>query len=142
MNNKLIAHASIIVHAPVSTVWNALVEPKIIKQYMFGSDVVSDWLEGSPIIWKGEWQGKPYEDRGMILKFKPGRMIQYSHFSPLSGLPDEPENYHTVSIELVEVGDSTRVSLAQENNATVEEAEHSGKNWEMMLAAMKKLLEQ
>jgi hypothetical protein len=118
------------------------VEPKIIKQYMFGSDVISDWHEGSPIVWKGEWQGKPYEDKGKILQIKSGRMIQYSHFGPLSGLSDEPGNYHTVTIVLAEEADSTRISLEQDNNANEEEAEHSGKNWEMMLTAMKKLLEQ
>jgi uncharacterized protein YndB with AHSA1/START domain len=142
MNKNLIAHASIFINAPIGSVWNALVEPKIIKQYMFGSDVISDWHEGSPIVWKGEWQGKPYEDKGKILQIKSGRMIQYNHFSPLSGLSDEPGNYHTVTIVLAEEADSTRISLEQDNNANQEEAEHSGKNWEMMLTAMKKLLEQ
>jgi len=142
MNKNLIARASILINAPVGSVWNALVEPKIIKQYMFGSDVICDWHEGSPIVWKGEWQGKPYEDKGKILQFEPGRMIQYSHYSPLSGLSDEPGNYHTVSIVLAGEADSTRISLEQDNNANEEEAEHSGKNWEMMLTAMKKLLEQ
>jgi len=142
MDKNLIAHASILINAPIGSVWNALVEPKTIKQYMFGSDVISDWRAGSPIVWKGEYQGKPYQDKGKILQIKSGRMIQYSHFSPLSGLPDEPGNYHTVTIELAEEADSTRISLEQDNNASKEEAEHSDKNWEMMLTAMKKLLEQ
>jgi len=60
---------------------------------MFGTNAVSDWKEGSPIVWKGEWMGKKYEDRGVILKLEPGNMIQYSHFSPLTGQPDLPENY-------------------------------------------------
>ncbi len=109
---------------------------------MFGTRVVSDWREGSPIIWKGEWQGKSYEDKGVILQFKPGRTIQYSHFSPLSGLPDKPENYHTVTIELSGEGNQTRVSLAQDNNPTEQARDHSEKNWEMMLTALKKFLEQ
>ena len=83
---------------------------------MFGTNVISDWYEGSPIVWKGEWQGKPYEDKGHIFQFKPEQTIQYSHFSPLSGLPDEPENYHTVTIELTTAGNRTNVSLAQDNN--------------------------
>ena len=64
-------------------VWNALTNPDVIKQYMFGTGVVSEWKEGSPIVWKGEWQGRKYENKGVILKLKPERLIQYSHFSLL-----------------------------------------------------------
>jgi hypothetical protein len=31
-----------------------MTNPEIIKQYMFGTNVISDWKEGSPIVWKGE----------------------------------------------------------------------------------------
>jgi len=142
MDKNLIARASIPIKAPSAKVWDALVNPQAIQQYMFGTHVVTDWHEGSPIVWKGEWQGKSYEDKGVILQFKPGRTIQYSHFSPLSGLPDKPENYHTVTVELSGQGDQIRVSLAQDNNATEEERAHSAENWGMMLAALKKFLEQ
>jgi len=116
--------------------------PEAIKQYMFGTDVVSGWREGSRIVWKGEWQGKVYEDNGMILQLRPRRRIQYSHFSPLSGLPDKPENYHTVTIELSGDENETRISLSQDNNATEDARAHSEKNWGTMLAALKKFLEQ
>jgi uncharacterized protein YndB with AHSA1/START domain len=141
MDKNLIARASVTIKARSAQVWDALVNPEALRQYMFGANVVSDWREGSPIIWKGEWQGKPYEDKGVVLQSKPGRTIQYSHFSPLSGLPDEPENYHTVTIELSGEGNQTGVSLAQDNNLTEQERDHSEKNWEMMLTALKKFLE-
>jgi uncharacterized protein YndB with AHSA1/START domain len=142
MEKSLIARASVNIDAPSEKVWDALVNPEAIKQYMFGTNVVADWREGSPIMWQGEWQGKPYEDKGVILKFEPGRTLQYSHFSPLSGLPDKPESYHTVTIELSGEGNRTRVSLAQDNNATEQARDHSELNWGMMLTALKKLLEQ
>jgi uncharacterized protein YndB with AHSA1/START domain len=137
----LVANASITINAPRSKVWKALVTPEPIKQYMFGTTVVSDWKEGSPISWKGEWQGRAYEDKGVILQLRPETRLQYSHFSPLSGLPDRPENYHTVTIELSTDGGGTRVTLAQDNNLTDEAREHSEKNWGMMLATLKKYLE-
>jgi uncharacterized protein YndB with AHSA1/START domain len=142
MSKNLIAKATITIQAPGSKVWNALVDPKAIQQYMFGTNAVSDWREGSPIVWKGEWQGKPYEDKGVILQLKPGSTLQYSHFSPLSGLPETAENYHTVTIELSDEGDRIRVSLSQDNNATDEQAEHSSQNWMMMLTSLKKYLEE
>ena len=142
MNKNLIAKASININASSEKVWDAFVNPEAIKQYMFGTNVVSDWREGSSIIWKGEWQGKPYEDKGTILQFKPGRKIQYNHFSPLSGLPDKPENYHTVTVELSVKGNQTLVLLTQDNNANQEERLYSEKNWEMMLTGLKKFVEQ
>ena len=141
MEKDLIAKAAVTINAPGSKVWDALVNPAMIKQYMFGTTAVSAWHEGSPIVWKGEWQGKSYEDKGIILQFKPVRLLQYSHFSPLSGLADIPENYHTVSIELESDGQHTHVSLTQDKNATEVEREHSESNWKMMLSAIKALLE-
>ena len=140
--NEYVAKASTTIHAPVAKVWDALTSPALIKQYMFGTDVVSSWQEGGPIVWKGEWQGKPYEDKGVIIKLKPERMIQYSHYSPLSGVPDLPENYHTVTVELSSQGAQTLVSLTQDHNASEEERDHSAQNWTMMLEALKKLLEE
>ncbi len=142
MNENLIAQASIQIDATRAEVWKALVSPKAIRQYMFGTQVVSDWRQGSPIVWKGEWQGKPYEDKGVILQIRPDQAIQYSHFSPLSGAPDQPENYHTVTIELSGSGNHTQVTLTQDKNASEEERAEAKKNWEMMLAALKKYVEQ
>jgi uncharacterized protein YndB with AHSA1/START domain len=83
MDKDLFARISITINAPGTTVWNALVNPESIKQSMFGTDVISDWKEGSPIVWQGEWQGKSQADKGVILRFTPGRIIQYGHFSLL-----------------------------------------------------------
>lgn len=139
--NNLIAQASSTINAPAAKVWDALTNPAIIKQYMFGTHVVSDWKEGSPIVWQGEWQGRQYEDKGVILKLEPQRLIKYSHFSPLSGLPDTPENYHTVTVELTSAGAQTHVALSQDQNATEEEREHSAQNWAMVLEGLKKTVE-
>ena len=76
MKNTLIAKAHITISAPIAKVWDALVNPEMIKQYMFGTNAVSDWKEGSPIVWEGEWEGKPYEDKGVILQLKPERVLQ------------------------------------------------------------------
>ena len=137
----LVAEASVLINAPVDEVWSALTCADVIKQYMFGTTVVSDWKEGSPIVWKGEWQGKAYEDKGVILQLKPKRLIQYSHFSPLSGKPDLPQNYHTVTVQLEADGAKTAVSLSQDNNENEQARQHSEQNWKMMLDALKKLLE-
>ena len=141
MGNALIAKSSTTIDAPVSRVWDALVTPETIKQYMFGTTVVSDWKEGSPITWKGEYQGKKYEDKGQVLDIEPGRRLRYSHYSPLAGLPDKPENYHHVTIELQADGPLTHVTLSQDNNADEKAKAHSEKNWSMMLDGLKHYVE-
>ena len=140
-DNKLVARASTTVDAPISRVWRALTDPDIIEQYMFGTQVVTDWREGSPITWQGEWQGKSYEDKGTILKIERPHLLEYTHFSPLTGEPDVPENYHRVTVELSGEGDRTKVSLSQDNNADEEARGHSEENWNMMLQNLKKTVE-
>jgi uncharacterized protein YndB with AHSA1/START domain len=138
---NLIAKASATIGAPAAKVWDALVNPDLIKLYMFGATVISDWKKGSPIVWKGEWKGSPYEDKGVILEIEPQRQLRYSHFSPLMGLPDVPENYHNVTIDLAASAGGTQVTITQDNNRTTEAQEHSEKNWATMLTGLKKTVE-
>jgi uncharacterized protein YndB with AHSA1/START domain len=142
MNTEdIIARVSSMINAPASKVWEALTNPTIIKQYMFGTEVVSDFHVGSKISWKGEWEGKKYEDKGKIREFQPNTLLQYTHYSPLTGEPDAPENYHVVTIILEENDDKTTVTLTQDNNPTDKSREHSEKNWKMMLDGLKKTVE-
>jgi uncharacterized protein YndB with AHSA1/START domain len=141
MDRRFTAQAKTIIHAPTSKVWQALINPEIIKQYLFNTEVISDWQVGSPIIYRGEWEGKPFEDKGKILAIEPERVLQSTHWSPLSGVPDTPENYHTVTYTLTEKGDNTEVTITQDNNASEEENAHSEKNWQTVLQGMKDLLE-
>ena len=139
--DHLTAKATIVVNAPVAVVWDALTNPAIITQYMFGAEVVSDWQEGSRIIWKGIWNEKPYEDHGVILKITKERLLQYTHFSPLAGQPDLPENYHTVTTTLTSDGTKTTITILQDGNQSEEARTHSEKNWAMMLSGLKKVIE-
>ena len=141
MDTTYTAAASATINAPPSKVWEALTKPELIKKYMFGTDVISDWKVGSPIVYKGEWQGKPFEDKGRILEFEPEKLLVSTHWSPLSGVPDLPENYHTVTYRLSEKDGKTEVTIHQDKNASEEEKADSEKNWKTILDGLKKLLE-
>ena len=138
---NLIARASTTIDAPKAKVWAALVSPDAIKQYMFGTEVATTWEVGSPITWTGEWEGRSYHDKGVIRRCEPEHALAYTHFSPLSGLPDSPENYHYVTIELSGDRHRTEVTLTQDNNASQEALEHAQKNWTSMLDALKEFVE-
>jgi uncharacterized protein YndB with AHSA1/START domain len=136
-----IATADIDIAATPDRVWRALTDPAQIKEYMMGAEVDTDWQVGSPIAWRGEFNGKRYEDRGEVVEFSPTRRLVVTHFSPLSGDEDRPENYHHVAYELTDVADGTHVALRQDGNASDEEAEHSARTWTMMLEGLKKVVE-
>lgn len=139
MNTSLTATASVIIQAPSSKVWEALTEPSLIKQYMFGSDVTSEWKEGGDIVWKGEWEGKPFEDKGVITKIIPEQVLQYTHNHAAS----TQENIVTNEITPVEgQPDQTRLTITQTGSADETSREHSEKNWNMVLDSIKKMLEQ
>lgn len=141
MNNKFTAKAISTINAPTSKVWDALTKPDLIKQYLFGTEVNTDWQVGSPITYKGEWEGKAYEDKGEILQIEPEKLLVSTFWSSLAGLPDVPENYKTVHYELSPENGGTRLTITQDNNANQKEADHSAQNWNTVLDGMKKLLE-
>jgi uncharacterized protein YndB with AHSA1/START domain len=141
MNNTFVARATITINAPAARVWDALTQPELIKRYLFGTQVTTDWQVGSPIVYEGTWEGKAYRDKGKVLQVEPGKLLVSTFWSSLSGLPDVPENYQTVRYELSTEGSGTRLTVMQDNNATQEDANHSAQNWSMVLDGLKKLLE-
>ena len=136
-----IAVAEAEVEASPDQVWRALTDPEQIEKYMFGSKVETDWKPGSRIVWKGEYDGKKYEDHGQILEVEPGHRLALTHFSPLSGAEDAPENYHTIVYEIEQNPNSTRIRLSQDNNSTEQQAEQSKSTWETMLSGLKEVVE-
>ena len=130
------------IDAPRAKVWDALTNPAKVKQYMHGTDMSTDWMVGSPITWRGEWKGQAYVDRGIVLAFEPERLLRYTHWSPMGGSEDAPENYHTVTCELAGDGAQTALTLTQDNNATQAEADAMAENnWGPMLLGLKETAE-
>jgi uncharacterized protein YndB with AHSA1/START domain len=141
MNHTFSAEANVKIHASREKVWQAITTPEIIKQWFFGVDTVTDWQEGSPMVHKGEWQGKPYEDKGNILKIEPPKLLVHSHWSALSGLPDSPENYQNVTWALAEHDGETELTITEVNIPSEEAKTLSDKSWKMVLNSLKELLE-
>ncbi len=141
MKATFTATASVEIKAPVEKVWDALINPALIKQYLFGTEAISDWKIGSPITYRGIWEGKPYEDKGRIVEVVPRKLLKTTYWSSFSSRPDLPENYSNVAYSLSEKNGRTLLRVDQDNNPTKESAEHSEKNWKTVLHTMKTILE-
>ncbi|MCU1515572.1 MAG: ATPase [Pseudarthrobacter sp.] len=141
MAGNHVATSTITIDAAPGRVWAVITDPAAVKEFMFGADLETDWAVGGPIAWAGEWEGKPYEDKGTVLEVEPGRKLVHTHFSPLGGEEDKPENYHTLTWSLEDQGGRTELTLSQDNNATEDAAEHSKGMWDMLVADVKKIAE-
>jgi uncharacterized protein YndB with AHSA1/START domain len=137
----LVARQSVFIRAHPGIVWKALTDPELIRQYLFGTEATSDWRVDSPIRYRGVWEGRSYEDKGVVLRAEPGKLLETSYWSSMSGLPDVPKNYKKVRYELTPEKGGTRLPLTQDNNATEDEREHSEGNWKMVLEGLKKVVE-
>lgn len=130
------------IDAPAARVWEALTTPAIVSQFMFGAEVESTWRAGSPIVYRGAWEGLPFEDRGMIGEAIPGRRLSSATLNSLSGLEDRPENYTVITYDLLPEGDArTTLRVTQDNNPSREAADLAGDNWVLTLAEIKQLVE-
>lgn len=138
---KLSLTTKIDINAPAAEVWQGLTDPEIVKQYFFGTNVKSDWKEGSPITFSGEWEGKSYSDKGEIQEITPGKYVKYSYWSSMGGTEDKPENYANVSYTLDENDGFTTLTVRQDNIKDLTSKEHSEQNWQTVFGGLKKLLE-
>src|SRR6185295_11425304 len=100
---------TVTIHAPVVTVWRALTDPEMIKHYFFGVETTGDWREGNTILYKGEWQGKKFEGKGKVLQMETQKLLKYSYWSNMSGLPDRPEAYHIITYQLSSKNGTTKL---------------------------------
>ena len=149
MAKELIVKNEITINASALKVWDALTNPAQTKKYMFGCEAISDWKPGSPLLWKGVWEGKEMVFvKGTIVKIEPGKFLAYTTIDPNSTIEDIPENYLTVTYSLSEKNGQTIFTVTQGNYATVAEGEkrykeayNNGEGWNPILVEIKKLVE-
>lgn len=138
---SILLETRIAIAAPVEKVWTAITNPEAVKEYFFGTKLDTTWQVGSPIFFRGEWEGQAYEDKGIVLVYEPLKHIRYNYLSSWSNLEDSPENYANISYMLHEEGDHTVVVITQDHIDSEEQRAHSEQNWQMIFGAMKDMLE-
>ncbi len=133
--------STIIIKASIEKVWDALTKPALVKQWQYGSDVITDWKVGSEIRFRTEWEGKVFEQWGNVLDIIPHQLIRYSLFAPRPGLEDKPENYFIMNYALSEEEDGVKLEIVKEDDreGAIQEALQGEEN--PVLSGLKKLIE-
>ncbi|MEO6131090.1 MAG: SRPBCC domain-containing protein [Saprospiraceae bacterium] len=150
MAENLFVKDSIDINATAAQVWDALVNPEQTKKYMFGCETVSDWKIGSPLLWKGTFDGQEMVFvKGTIVDVQPEKLLSYTTIDPNnSDIPDIPENYLTVTYQLKEENGKTTLTISQGDYTKVADGEKrykdtvEGGGWTSILEAIKMLLEE
>ncbi len=141
MANEMILKLEVTINASISKTWEAITNPEIVKQYFFGTELKTTWKIGSPVTFSGEWEGKPYEDKGTILDYQFEKLIEYNYWSNFSGTEDKPENYAKISYHLSEKEGVTTLTITQDSFEIQEVIDHSSTNWIVIMNEMKKMIE-
>jgi len=148
--NSLIVKNTITINAPASKVWDALVNPQQTKKYMFGCETVSDWKPGSPLLWRGVFDGKELVAvKGTVVSIQPGKYLEYTTIDPNNpNIEDVAENYLHVTYDLKPVNGNTELTVTQGDYATVADGQNryndtiAGGGWQSVLDQIKKLVEE
>ena len=130
-----------ILNASIEEVWNALTKPDLVKQWQYGSELITDWKTGNEIRFRNEWEGQVFEQWGSILEIVPNQKIKYSLFFPRPELEDKPENYFIMSYILSEENNKVKLQIIQEDNrpGAVQEEPQGDEN--PILQSLKTLVE-
>lgn len=124
LNNELTSSKEILINANPERVWEALTNPLLISQYLFGAQTITDWQVGSKILFKIKFEDSEFFDKGFVIENVPNETLKYKYWSGFCGLEDKPENYSIVSYDIGKIGNNesklrwTQKGFADEQSRT------------------------
>ena len=142
MNQNLKVSKSIEINASAAAIWRTLTNPEEIKIYLFGTETITDWKVGSPIIFQGEYNGTAYIDKGNVLENEANKKLVYNYWSGFSGLEDKLENYFIVTYLIEKTEEkSTKFTWMQSGFSSEEKRQHTEMGLNAILLQIKTVAE-
>jgi uncharacterized protein YndB with AHSA1/START domain len=128
-----------------NAVWDALTRPDLMKNWMSDSEIeiVTTWEVGSPIIINAQEVSykTAFSNTGVVLQFVKDQVLEYSHLSSLSRLPDQAENHTLIKFTLQQEEDHTLLELNLSNFPTESHYKHIDFYWTVTLEVLKRFVE-
>ena len=142
--NSPIVSKTVHINAPNSVVWEALTNPTLMKKWMSETeiDILTNWKVGSPILVRGILHRVKFENKGIVLQFEPEKILQYTHLSSLSRLPDQPENYTVLEFNLTPMDHQTKLTFTASNFPTEAIYKHFRFYWNVTLDIIRRMIEE
>lgn len=123
-------------------IFSALTNSEEIPKYYPLNEVKSQWELGSEVHYKGEVNGAPFTDYGVIEKLDSPSVYAYSYWSDNHGTERLPENYITISYQLSESNHGTDLTVTQSNIKSAELYElMKDQVWDFLLGSLKEYVE-
>jgi len=136
------SNSTVKILAPAKKVWKALTSPGLVKQWQYGSDLLTTWEVGTSIVFRNEWNGQVFEQKGTVLEFSPESRLKYSLFFPRPDLQDIPEHHFFMIYELAESGGVTTLLVRQEDpRPSLPDEPSGGEDGPDVLSGLKELVE-
>ena len=144
---------SIRIAAESRNVWDALVDPRAGEKWR-NAHFKTDWRDGELIEIEAIIGTKHYRDKGRVIQVQSPSLLQYTYWSQVSGLPDIPQSYSTITMTLEAEGTDTTLTVTQQvppspvrRGKGWEIGEESGANhvafyWRLTLPILKRIVEE
>ena len=137
-----ISDSTVEISASANNVWRALTSPELVKQWQYGADLLTTWEPGTSIVYRNEWNGQVFEQKGTVIEFSPESRLKYSLFFPRPDLQDVAENYFFMTYELTENNGVTSLLIRQEDPRPSPPGETTGGDeGPNVLSTLKELIE-
>lgn len=135
------ASREILIHSSAERIWEVLTSPLLIKEYLFGTSVNTDWQPNKPVVFSGFYNGAVYTDKGTVLTNTPLRELSYTYLSSFSGLEDKPENYSIITLILENSSAGILLTWKHTGYKTEEMRAHSENMITSVLKSIKEIAE-
>lgn len=139
--NEFKIQKDIELRASLHDVWQALVTPERIRQYLLGATVETTWKVGAPIRYYGNFNGISFNDCGIIDRLEEYKLFRYSYWSANHGTTNSPENYVTISYQLSEIPNGVKLEVFQTNYQSEVLANGMNTFWDIILKKLKTYVE-
>jgi uncharacterized protein YndB with AHSA1/START domain len=140
LSKNLTVEKSVQLEADKKTVWNALTNPKLTKQFFLKCEAISNWNTGDSITYKMISDGKEVIPvKGLITRVKTGQFLEYTCFS----LEFENDiNRHTrVTYQFNKTDTGTELLVSQGEFKDEGQYNHTYESWDIVLNGLKSLVE-